>query len=485
MKTLVVTGKLAEPAVRNAVQDKADILVMGVDVAAFITPSMLRRKLVKITKSYDLILIPGLISANFDKLEKEIKTPIRLGPKHAYDLSFVLQYIEEVDLSHIKPACEILRSKKLQNALKDFEDLENDAKPYFFLKNVKIGGNSSMKVMGEIVDAESMNEKDLILKIENFIESGADIIDLGIGLDSKPHDVKKTVKTAIEVSKAPVSIDTYNPKFMLIGVELGVDLVLSLNSKTLKAVGKEIGEANCASVIVPEEEKSLLENIELAKGFGIKKIIADPILSPIGHGSVKSLVEYFQFRLYDKTTPLFFGVGNITETIDSDSIGVNAVLAGLAMEIDANILFTPEHSDKTLGSIKELKTASKMMQLAKMRKSVPKDIGIDLLFIKEKRRRTIDGHSLKYDGKIVQAKSKKGWKRDPLGCFTIGITGGEICARHKDFTILGKSSKEVFETILDLGLISQIDHAGYLGRELMRAEIALKYKRSYAQDDEF
>ena len=30
--------------------------------------------------------------------------------------------------------------------------------------------------------------------------------------------------------------------------------------------------------------------------------------------------------------PVFFGVGNVTELLDSDSTGVNALLGGIAME---------------------------------------------------------------------------------------------------------------------------------------------------------
>lgn len=488
MKILVVTGRLCEPLVRSSVSEGTDVLVMDLDVAAFITPVMLRQKLKEVNKSYDLILISGLISADFSKLEKEIKTEIRLGPKHAYDLSFLLQFAEEIEFSSTKPACEILKSKMHQNAIREFEKLEKNAKASFLLKNVKIGGTSSMKVMGEIVNAESMKKEALIKKINDFTESGSDIIDIGIGLGSSIKDVKKTVKTALEVSKVPVSIDTHNPELMLIGVELGVEMVLSLNSGSLKAVGKEISGSDVAVVIVPDAKKTLIENIEFAKSLEIKKIISDPVLSPIGHGSIKSLVEYYQFRSCDKDTPLFFGTGNITELIDSDSIGVNAVLAGLAMELDVSILFTPEHSDKTLGSINELKTASKMMQLAKKRKSAPKDVGIDLLVIKEKRRRVKGESVLNYNGKIIWAKENKGWKRDPLGCFIIDIidkNDGTIRAKHNDFTILGKSAKEVFDTMVDLGLISQVEHAGYLGRELMQAELALRYKRSYVQGDDF
>ncbi|MCX9025622.1 MAG: DUF4346 domain-containing protein, partial [Candidatus Methanoperedens sp.] len=46
-------------------------------------------------------------------------------------------------------------------------------------------------------------------------------------------------------------------------------------------------------------------------------------------------------------------------------------------------------------------------------------------------------------------------------------------------------AKDVLETIVRLGLVSRLDHAGYLGRELMKAELALKFKRSYSQDDKF
>jgi hypothetical protein len=42
MRALAVTGRLAEEMVREAVGDMADVLVMNVDVASFITPKMLR-----------------------------------------------------------------------------------------------------------------------------------------------------------------------------------------------------------------------------------------------------------------------------------------------------------------------------------------------------------------------------------------------------------------------------------------------------------
>ncbi|MDY6966784.1 MAG: dihydropteroate synthase-like protein [Halobacteriota archaeon] len=483
MKILVVTGKLAEATVKEASKDLADVLKMDVEIAAFVTPGLLRQKKKKL-ESYDLVLVSGLVSADFRRLEEEIGVPIRLGPKDAIDLSFVLPFAEEIEFSFKTPACEILSLKRNQDALKRINELEKDAEPSFLLRDLKIGGNSSMKVMGEIVDCMLMSEEELDRKIKDYTSKGADVIDLGIGLDCDESDVKRAVEKAVSVSEVPISIDTSDTGSMLIGIECGVDLVLSLDLKSLEEVGEEIADHDLPIVVVPDDSNGLLENVKLARSKGIEKIIADPILSPIGHGAIKSLVEYHEFRQHDRRTPLFFGVGNVTELIDVDSIGVNAVLAGLAMELDASILFTPEYSDKAIGSIRELKTASQMMFLAKDRKSAPKDIGIDMLVVKEKRRRR--GAKVEStDGlKVVHAQSKKGWKRDPCGSFKIYIDDGNICARNEEMVIVGRDAKEIFDTIVKYGSISLMEHAGYLGRELMRAEIALRFGRSHVQDDE-
>jgi len=61
MKVLVATGRLAQDLVKESSQD-ADVLVLDLDVAAFITPEMLRRAA---PAGYDLILIPGSITADF------------------------------------------------------------------------------------------------------------------------------------------------------------------------------------------------------------------------------------------------------------------------------------------------------------------------------------------------------------------------------------------------------------------------------------
>jgi len=51
---------------------------------------------------------------------------------------------------------------------------------------------------------------------------------------------------------------------------------------------------------------------------------------------------------------------------------VHSILASIAMELDASILFTPEFSHKAHDSVNELKTASIMMMLAIERGSAQK-----------------------------------------------------------------------------------------------------------------
>ena len=67
----------------------------------------------------------------------------------------------------------------------------------------------------------------------------------------------------------------------------------------------------------------------------------------------------------------------------------------------------------------------------------------------------------------------------------INGNGGLIVAEHEKAAIAGESAREVMDTLLELELVSRLDHAAYLGRELEKAELALHFNRSYAQDDVF
>jgi len=47
----------------------------------------------------------------------------------------------------------------------------------------------------------------------------------------------------------------------------------------------------------------------------------------------------------------------------------------------------------------------------------------------------------------------------------------------------GKTAESIYVEIMELGLVTRLDHAAYLGRELAKAEVALRTGKEYVQDD--
>ena len=88
-------------------------------------------------------------------------------------------------------------------------------------------------------------------------------------------------------------------------------------------------------------------------------------------------------------------------------------------------------------------------------------------------------------------KAKKGsWKQDPKGYFLIKphykdktIHVGYCTSNNVlKYEIIGKKAQDICHVIAEMGLISLFEHASYLGKELEKAELAIKYKLKYVQD---
>lgn len=480
MRILLVTGRLAYPVVRELAGDGAEVLMLDVGVAAFITPKMLEKAIAPVKGDYDLVLVTGLAASDFSGLEKKLGVKIRLGPKQAYDIPLALANAAKVEFSHRVSADQLLADVKRESALKELEAIEEAASPSFMLKGVKLGGTSTMKVVAEAADATKLSDVELIKKIESY--DAADVIDLGVPLESSADAVRHAVRVARSATRKPLSVDTLIPEYIRAGIDEGVSLVLSLNGSNLDEVGPLVAEKGLAAVIIPNDESldELIANIGKARALGIKNILADPILSPVGHGFVESLERYREFRRREPDMPLFFGAGNVTELMDADSIGINALLAGIAMELGVSALFTTEASQKTVGGASELKTACSMMALAKKHRASPKDLGVNLLVIKEKRGRK----DIVEPGAPIEAKRHE-LKLDPAGSFNIWIDKGRIYVKNADVTVVGDDPMAIIETLADMGQVSMLDHAGYLGKELEKACLAIRFRRSYLQDDQF
>jgi dihydropteroate synthase-like protein len=470
MKVLAVTGKLAEKDVRKYAES-ADIYVVDIDVAAFITPHFLEKLDLQ---KYDLVLVPGLTRGqDWEGLERKKGSKIRLGPIHAYDLKFLMPVIDKVELSHEIPACRLISKIKAEESFKLVDELEEHYS--FKIKNTGVGGSSRMKVVAEIVDATKLTEEKLIEKIKYYEESGADIIDLGLPLVVNPDEVMSVVEIAQGSTDLPVSVDTFNVEAIKAAVEAGVDMVMSISETNMEAL-KYIDDR--AVVVVERDLNKLVKLLGIVREH-TDRVIADPVLDP-PYNVFKSISRYAEFRELDEETPLLFGIGNITELVDADSIGINALLAVIGEEIGVNLLFTTEASSKSIGSVKELYYSSYMAKAAKIRNTTPKDLGISLLVLKDKVKLETCGVP---EG-AIEAEENAGFIRDPMGDFRIWVKGNRIVCGHEKIDVVGKSAKEIYDTVIKKGLISRLDHAAYLGKELEKAEIAVLLRKNYTQDQE-
>ncbi len=470
MRILLPTGSATESLVRRAAAGyDADVVVTG-EIASFLTPHALR--LLLKNKTYGCVVISGMCTASFDQVERETGIAIYRGPRHAADLAMVLPLLGTEKLSRTIPADEFLAARKAEDALHRIEKQEQEARPDFLIRGVKIGGDSRIKVLAEIMDAHRCG--DISRTVENCLSSGADIVDLGFGFDAGADDLTRVFSQVRDI-EAPLAVDTQDPSLIRAALSRA-DIVLSLQERNIPVVGKEVAEAGVAAVVVPGDS-TLTKNILLAKKAGVRCIIADPLLQPVGSGLTRSLCRFRKFGC-----PTFFGAGNVVELLDADSIGVNALLAGVAAEVGASIVFTSEHSDKTRGSIGEMRRATEMMMLAKDR-PYPKDIGIDLLVLKEKRRRREP--PLVYETAQPARPLPDEITYDPKGNFRIGIEDNRIIAVIHGNAIKGEHWQDVLSTILSQGDVTLLDHAGYLGKELYKAELAIRFGRSFEQDGEF
>jgi dihydropteroate synthase-like protein len=316
------------------------------------------------------------------------------------------------------------------------------------------------------------------------LDSGADIIDVGaIAEEDNSARLAEIVKFLKNKLDAPVSIDSLNPKEINSALDAGADLVLSLTSNNISVVQNS---DNSSYVLIPNEHSTLDGIIEEAGSKGFKNILADPILHP-PFNVAKSLLEYSKMRKRSGI-PLMMGASNVVELMDVDSIGVNGLLAAIAVELDISLILTTENSEKTRNSVREMRRALDICFLAKEKGTLPKDLGINLLLAKAKNKADI--FSLP-DLEVITAVPTGDFVSDPKGHFKINVDfdKNKIIAMHCkgkcDLVLEGDNAEAIVKSIVEQGLVSRLDHAAYLGRELQKAEMYLKLKKTYVQDEDF
>jgi dihydropteroate synthase-like protein len=514
LKVLLITGLLAEKAVERYAKESSvetEVLALKVPVAALLSPEQIA-KAIKTTsaRDFDVILVPGLIRGDTAFIADAVGTTAFKGSRYAADLPTVLDALGRVKLSTVTPACDLLMEELRQKALRELGAVKRNRdvllkKPgNMLIGELAVGKEFPMRVLAEIVDAVLMPNNEIQRLAKHFVEAGADLIDVGmVAGESRPLDAKRAVQAVKNVVNVPVSIDTLDPDEIREAVAAGADLILSVDAGNVEQIAPFA--TGVAAVVIPTNQREgifpakaedrirfLEEIIQKARRLGMKRLIADLILEP--SNVLESLVAFRDFDVRHPNVPLFVGVSNVTELFDADSVGVNALLARLSSEVNASMLLATEKSSKAQGTVREEAAAAKMMFLAKKRGSVPKDLGIDLLILKDKRK-----HEEAYDEKLeagaqvtVADEAVEPATVDPQGVFRITVdrNAETIAALHfampeadKPSNIVkGKTAEAVYAKIVDMGLVTRLDHAAYLGSELTKAEVALKTGKEYIQD---
>lgn len=89
----------------------------------------------------------------------------------------------------------------------------------------------------------------------------------------------------------------------------------------------------------------------------------------------------------------------------------------------------------------------------------------------------------------IQAQKAQKTKFDKTGYFVIIPSGKKnIIVEHYSYdnkllhTLEGENISDIYSTVIEKGWISDLSHAAYLGKELAKAELSLKYGFRYIQD---
>jgi dihydropteroate synthase-like protein len=465
-----------------------------------------------------LVLLPGFVQWNTIHLENKFRIKIRKGPEFASDLPFILKNLDNMQLSNKIPANKLLvisgedmfskiAKKQIESAKKaqyTHTYYLNDKK-----SNIMIGRNLPPPVIAEVVNCTEKSDENILKKVKHYIDSGADIIDIGCVFNKpKPERIKKIIKLIRSKHNTLISIDSMNSEEIYAAVEENIDLILSLdlgNYKEFLNLPKNIPivilPTNVKQAYFPKDPETRVMNLlkltkELIKN-GFTKLIADPLLeTPINPGICNSLEAYFLYkkRVSENNNkifelPLFFGVSNVVELMDIDSVGINGLLASIAIELDMGILFTVEHSTKLMGGVRELKECVKLNYIAKQRKTPPINQGIEVFKAKAKTSQKMP--SINKENAIVVNKNPPDYNPDEKGYFRIYVNQYSrkiyvLFYSNDDIllqTFIGENAETLSKTIIETNLTQNIYHLNYLGRELKKAEMYMFFGKPYIQDE--
>jgi dihydropteroate synthase-like protein len=427
-KTLFVTGKLAEPALRATLGRMApdfpyEVAVLRITVAALMTTAWIAKHLTDVAGA-DRIVIPGLCEGDVREIEDHWPVKAEKGPADLRDLP-----------EHFG-----------QKALRE---------EY---------GAHDIRIFAEINNVPYLPREEVVRFAEYYRASGADVIDLGCSLDRKFGDVGEVV-SLLRARGFSLSIDTLDPVEILAADRAGVDYVLSLHGQNLD-VAQELRAMPVLIPDTPQDLGTLYRAVDRLETLG-RPYILDPVIEPVGFGFAAGLDRYVQVRARYPAAEMLMGIGNITELTDADTTGMNALLIGFCQELGIRQVLTTEVIPWARGAVREVDVARQLMYAARRRGVLPKRIDDRLLTVKDSRPKSYTEPELRA---LHQAIT------DPN--FRIATTRDAIYVFNNRLFVSGTDIQALFD---QLG-VEDPGHAFYLGRELMKARLALLLGKTYVQE---
>jgi dihydropteroate synthase-like protein len=265
-----------------------------------------------------------------------------------------------------------------------------------------------------------------------------------------------------------VSVDSFDPGEIAAAVEAGAELVLSVNGSNLEAARAMAG-TGVRVVVIPdfgEGLDTLERNIATLERWGVGFLV-DPIIEPIGYGFMASLERYAEVHRRRPDVAQLMGIGNITELTSADSTGVNAVLMAICEEVGVRAVLTTEVIPWARGAVREIDIARRLMHHAVRHRTLPKGVDDRLLTVKDPR-------ILEYDE--AELRQLHAAVTDPN--FRIFTDRDTITVFNHEVFVRGTDIQEIFSR---LG-VDEATHAFYLGRELMKAKLAITLGKTYRQE---
>lgn len=431
-----VTGRLAEPALREVVSRLAErlgfgftIQVMPITVAALMTPQWMAPRL-EVPPGTTRILLPGFCAGDLQPLRSLTAVPIELGPKDLRELpAFFSQPPSPPDWSQY--------------------DIE---------------------VLAEINYAPRLTVDQLKELARQYSAAGADLIDVGCEPTGGWAGVGDAVR-ALKDLGLRVSIDSFDRAEVETAVAAGAELVLSVNSSNREWAA----DLSAELVVIPdrvEEWERLEETAEFVAARGCRWR-ADPILEPIGLGFAASLQRYYSARQRWPDAEIMMGIGNVTELSDCDSAGINFLLLAICQELGIHSVLTTQVINWARTSVAECDWARRLVKHAVAGRVPPKRLLDRLVMLRDPRVTSFGLETL---------EALAGQIKDPnLRLFAEPDGFYALAERH-----LWKS-EDPFELFDQLSQASWLgidpSHAFYLGYELCKAEIARQLGKQYTQDE--